>query len=78
MIKALQDNGSCADPFPLAGGIWQALLSTTASIAVAIPVSTALTWFESVIERVQGDMEDSTTRIFTHQQLAPDIALESK
>jgi biopolymer transport protein ExbB len=34
-------------------------------MAVAIPASVALTWFESVIERLQGRMEDAATRVFT-------------
>ncbi len=64
-FQALQEAGNRADPAALAGGIWEALLTTAAGMAVAIPASMALTWFESVAERVQGDMEDAATRIFT-------------
>jgi len=64
-FQALQAAGSRADPSALAGGIWEALLTTAAGMAVAIPASMALTWFESVVERVQTDMEDAATRIFT-------------
>lgn len=67
-FQALQDSGSQADPTVLAGGIWEALLTTAAGMCVAIPASVALAWFESVIETVQADMEDVATRIFT----APD------
>jgi biopolymer transport protein ExbB len=49
----------------LAGGIWEALLTTAAGMAVAIPASAALTWFESVADHVQADIEDAATRIFT-------------
>lgn len=71
-FQALQDAGSRADPSALAGGIWEALLTTAAGMAVAIPASVSLTWFESVIDRIRLDMEDSATRIFTR---APQINL---
>lgn len=63
-FQALQEAGSRADPAMLAGGIWEALLTTAAGMAVAIPASAALTWFESVIESVRADMEDIAARIF--------------
>lgn len=65
-FQALQEAGSRADPSALAGGIWEALLTTAAGMAVAIPASAALTWFESVVDGVQADMEDLATQIFTH------------
>jgi biopolymer transport protein ExbB len=64
-FQALQTAGSAADAATLAGGIWEALLTTAAGMAVAIPASVALTWFDSVIERLQGRMEDAATRVFT-------------
>ena len=63
-FQALQTTGARADAAVLAGGIWEALLTTAAGMAVAIPASMALTWFDSVIETVQTDMEDAATRIF--------------
>lgn len=63
-FQALQEAGNRADPALLAGGIWEALLTTAAGMAVAIPASAALTWFEAVIDRIRRDMEDSMTRIF--------------
>ncbi|KIC29525.1 MotA/TolQ/ExbB proton channel family protein [Leisingera sp. ANG-S5] len=63
-FQALQAAGSKADPALLAGGIWEALLTTAAGMAVAIPASAALTWFEAVISRIRRDIEDSATRIF--------------
>lgn len=73
-FQALQDSGNQADPAVLAGGIWQALLTTAAGMAVAIPASMALTWFESVVDHVQADMEDAATRIFTAPAPTPEIA----
>ena len=64
-FQTLQQAGSRADPAALAGGIWEALLTTAAGMAVAIPASIALTWFESVVTRSQEDMEDAATRILT-------------
>lgn len=69
-FQALQDSGAAADPGVLAGGIWEALLTTAAGMAVAIPAAVALSWFESVTETVQHDMEDLATRILLAE--APD------
>lgn len=63
-FQALQESGTRADASVLAGGIWEALLTTAAGMAVAIPAAVALAWFESVIERVAADMEDLATRVF--------------
>ena len=63
-FQALQDAGSRADPAALAGGIWEALLTTAAGMAVAIPASMALTWFESIVDRLRLEMEDAATKIF--------------
>lgn len=64
-FQTLQQAGARADPSALAGGIWEALLTTAAGMAVAIPAGAALVWFESVADAVQRDMEDMATRIFT-------------
>ncbi|WP_456389056.1 MotA/TolQ/ExbB proton channel family protein [Profundibacter sp.] len=63
-FQTLQEAGARADPSALAGGIWVALLTTAAGMAVAIPAGVALSWFESVSDRLQADMEDAATRIF--------------
>ena len=57
-FQALQETGSRADPAALAGGIWEALLTTAAGMAVAIPASMALTGSRAWPRRVQADMED--------------------
>jgi biopolymer transport protein ExbB len=62
-FQALQEAGSRADPATLAGGIWEALLTTAAGMAVAIPAQVALTWFDSVVDGLRHDMEDAATRI---------------
>lgn len=67
-FQALQESGSRADPAILAGGIWEALLTTAAGMAVAIPASFALTWFESVVDSLRRDLEDIATQVFVIQQ----------
>lgn len=64
-FRTLQEAGAQADPSALAGGIWEALLTTAAGMAVAIPAGVAQSGFESLTERLQHDMEDAATRIFT-------------
>ncbi|MDN5788602.1 MotA/TolQ/ExbB proton channel family protein [Pseudorhodobacter sp.] len=63
-FRTLQESGGQGDPSLLAGGIWEALLTTAAGMAVAIPAAVALSWFESIAERAQTRMEDIATRIF--------------
>jgi biopolymer transport protein ExbB len=62
-FRALEDSGARADAAALAGGIWEALLTTAAGMAVALPAAVALAWFEGVIEAMRHDMEDAATRI---------------
>lgn len=64
-FQALQDSGNGADPSVLAGGIWEALLTTAAGMAVAIPASALVSWIEGLTEREQAAMEDIATRVFT-------------
>lgn len=62
-FQALQESGNQADPADLAGGIWEALLTTAAGMAVAIPAGIALSWFEAQADKLQGDLEDLAARI---------------
>ncbi len=63
-FQAMQETGNSTDPAALAGGIWEALLTTAAGMAVAIPSSIALVWFETLCENLEGDLEDLATRVF--------------
>lgn len=68
MIVAFQEleaTAGRADPALLAGGIWEALLTTAAGLAVAIPTTAVLHWLESVVERTRYAMEDALTQLFT-------------
>lgn len=64
-FQALETAGGRADPAQLAGGIWEALLTTAFGLAVAIPAAAALHGLESVAERTRHAMEDAVTRVFT-------------
>lgn len=70
-FQQLQTAGTRADPSALAGGIWEALLTTAAGMAVAIPAAAALTWFESVVDRLRHDLEDIATRVFARPRRMP-------
>ncbi|SNT27647.1 MotA/TolQ/ExbB proton channel family protein [Tropicimonas sediminicola] len=50
-FRQLQTAGSSVDPSLLAGGIWVALLTTAAGLAVAMPTSLVLNWFEARMQR---------------------------
>ena len=63
-FQALQLEGGNADPATLAGGIWAALLTTAAGMAVAIPVAMCLTWFDTIHDKMRHSFEDIATRIF--------------
>ncbi|MEM9047186.1 MAG: MotA/TolQ/ExbB proton channel family protein [Pseudomonadota bacterium] len=64
-FQALQEAGSRADPAVLAGGIWEALLTTAAGMAVAIPATVASVWLDGIAHRAGRDMEAAATAIFT-------------
>lgn len=51
-FRALEGAGAAVDPALLAGGIWVALTTTAAGLALAIPVQLMLTWFEARLDRL--------------------------
>ncbi len=50
-FQGLQAAGAAVDPSALAGGIWVALLTTAVGLAVAMPASLILAWFDGRIAR---------------------------
>lgn len=62
-FRALEAAGTQVNPADLAGGIWVALLTTAVGLAVAMPVSLVLHWFESRIEQVRLAIEHFATEI---------------
>jgi biopolymer transport protein ExbB len=69
-FRAMQAAGQDVDPSVLAGGIWVALMTTAAGLAVAMPASAILTWLES---RVAAERRLAETLI--EGALAPGPAL---
>jgi biopolymer transport protein ExbB len=65
-FQALQDAGAQVDPSILAGGIWVALLTTAVGLAVAMPTSVMLIWFEA---RMDGDRVMAQQAV--HRVLSP-------
>ena len=68
MIEAfqqLEQAGNQVNPAILSGGIWQALLTTAAGLAVAIPVVVILNWLERRVDRVAHEMDSLVTQLFT-------------
>jgi len=70
-FQTLQESGSSANPATLAGGIWVALLTTACGLAVAIPVSVAVTWFETRLEKERAALEVLLTGVFTAGAASP-------
>lgn len=56
-FQALEASGQSVDPSKLAQGIWVALLTTAAGLALAMPVSIALNYFEARRDQVRKDAD---------------------
>lgn len=68
MIEAFQQLEGAqgrVSPALLAGGIWEALLTTAVGLGVAIPVVALLSWLERRIDRLAHAMESTVTQVFT-------------
>ena len=68
MIKAflnLEKAGSQIDPALLAGGIWEALLTTAFGLAIAIPALSAYHLFENKISNTRDKINDAVVRTNT-------------
>ncbi len=67
MIESFQQlslAGGSANAAVLAGGIWQALLTTAMGLIVAIPAAIAANMLGARLDRVGHVMEDSVTRLY--------------
>jgi len=76
MIKTfaqVEAAGSNVDPSTLAGGIWEALLTTAFGLVVAIPVLAAFHLLDGKVERLRSRMEDHAAEIL---EAAEDVATE--
>jgi biopolymer transport protein ExbB len=62
-FQVIQEAGAAVDPAKLAGGIWEALLTTAFGLTVAIPVLAAFYLFDARIERLRVQMQDTGAEI---------------
>jgi biopolymer transport protein ExbB len=62
-FSRLSLSGTRVDPTILAGGIWEALLTTAGGLAVAIPALAAHFILDGIIERVRATMKDVSVQI---------------
>jgi len=61
MIRAfmkIQELGGRVDTSVLAGGIWEALITTAAGLSVAIPTLVAYHYFEGRVDNIASQMKD--------------------
>ncbi len=66
MIRAfmvIEGQGANVSPALLAGGIWEALLTTAAGLTVAIPCLMFHNLFQGRIERVEGELSRMATEL---------------
>src|SRR5262249_11558859 len=62
-FSKIGEAGSKVDPTMLAGGIWEALLTTAGGLAVAIPALGAHYILDGIIEKVRASMKDVSVQI---------------
>jgi len=63
-FQALQSSGAQADPAVLAGGIWEALLTTAIGLVVAIPAIVAFNLVENRIDSIRQQSASVMGRFF--------------
>ncbi|MBD3273704.1 MAG: MotA/TolQ/ExbB proton channel family protein [Candidatus Marinimicrobia bacterium] len=66
MIKAfiqIQTLGGNVDASVLAGGIWEALITTAAGLSVGIPTLIVYNWLQSKVEHHVFEMQESSTEL---------------
>lgn len=66
-FQAMQAAGAQVDPSLLAGGIWVALLTTAVGLAVAMPTSMVLSWFEARMDAERVTAERAIATLITPQ-----------
>jgi len=66
MIRAfmkIQELGGKVDASVLAGGIWEALITTAAGLSVAIPALVAYHYFEGRVDNIASQMKDASSEL---------------
>jgi len=62
-FMTIEHAASAVNPAQLAGGIWEALLTTAFGLMVAIPAMAAFYLFEGEVDRIRALMKDGTVRV---------------
>ncbi len=73
MIKAfmaIQELGGKVDASVLAGGIWEAMLTTALGLSVALPVMVAHSYLIGLVDRYEARLQDGTVRFLKSLALA--------
>ncbi len=65
VFRGLANQGSGGDTGALAGGIWEALMTTAVGLTVAIPFALIYYLLDSHATTIRRSMEDQLTRLFT-------------
>ena len=73
-FQALQQAGTQVDPSILAGGIWVALLTTAAGLAVAMPTSIIHAWLEGRMDAERGIADQAIQTILCPSQPRTTVA----
>ena len=70
MIRAfitIQELGGKVDASALAGGIWEALITTAAGLSVAVPALIFHHYFEGRVDNIAYQMKDAASELLEHQ-----------
>jgi len=73
MIKAfikIQELGGRVDASVLAGGIWEALITTAAGLSVAIPTLVAYHYLEGRVDNISSQMKDTASEFLEIEHIS--------
>ena len=68
-FQSMEAAGAAVNPAVLSGGIWQALLTTAAGMAVAIPVTMIHSWFDQSVQTTAILLQDDMDLVLTREAL---------
>lgn len=69
VFMKIQESGGHSDASMLAGGIWEALLTTAAGLFVAIPASLFYHYFEGRVDELAGQMKDAAGEFLEYDRI---------
>lgn len=69
VFMKIQESSGHSDASMLAGGIWEALLTTAAGLFVAIPASLFYHYFEGRVDELAGQMKDAAGEFLEYDRI---------